>query len=263
MKDYYQILGIPRTATADEIKKAYRRLASQHHPDKGGDTARFQEVEEAYRVLGDPEKRQDYDHPRPQTHFHPGAGGFDFNDLFQMFGANFNRQQRSAVARLTLWIDLADVVRGGPRPVALQVGNTVSNIEIDIPPGIDDGDTIRYPGLAPGGQDLVISYRIKPDSRYDRQGQNITITQMISAWDLLLGTQLEMQDLTGATVLLTVPPRTQPGSLLRLRGKGIPGKSLPGHVGRPAGDLFVKMQARFPDNISSDLLELIRQETGR
>ena len=262
MKDYYQILGVSRSASADDIKRAYRRLASQHHPDKGGDTAKFQEVEQAYRILGDPDSQREYDNPRSQMHFRGDAGTFDLNDLFQMFNHNFNKS-RSAVARLTLWIDISDVVRGGPCPVAVQVGNSVSNIEIDIPPGIDDGDTIRYPGLAPGGQDLVITYRIKPDPRYERQGKDITVNHPVSVWDLLLGTQLEMQDLTGTTVLLTIPPRTQPGSLLRLRGKGIPGKSLPGHVGRLAGDLFVRAVARFPDDISQELLEQIRRETGR
>jgi curved DNA-binding protein len=259
VKDYYQILGVPKTAAADEIKRAYRRLASQHHPDKGGDKTKFQEIQEAYAILGDPDKRQIYDNPRPQTHFHTGPGSFDFNDLFQMFGANFQRQQGS-LARLTLWIDLLDVVRGGPRVVALQVGNTISNVEIDIPPGIEDGDVIRYPGLAPGKQDLLITYRIKPNARYERQGKDIIVSHSVPLWDLILGAEIEIQDLSGGIVLLKVPPRTQPGSLLRLRGKGIPSKSFAGHSVKTAGDLLVRMVARIPDHISAVLLEQIQKE---
>jgi len=261
VKDYYKILGVSRTSSIDDIKRAYRRLASQHHPDKGGDTARFQEVEEAYRVLGDPSQRQVYDNPRPHVNvnFSSGTDGFDLNDLFQMFGRNFQRQQGS-IARLTLWVDLVDVVRGGPRVVALQVGNSVSNIEIDIPPGIEEGDTIRYPGLAPGKQDLVITYRIKPDPRYERQGRNIIMTQSVSLWDLILGAEIEIQDLIGNRVLLTVPPRTQPGALLRLRGKGIPPKTFGNQTSGSGGDLLVRMTAKIPEDISSSLLEQIKQE---
>lgn len=260
MKDYYRILGVERTATADDIKRAYRRLASQHHPDRGGDTAKFQEIQEAYSVLGDVQKRSEHDNPRQRVHVNmAGPGDFDLDSLFQMFGANF-RQTRTNAARLTLWIELSDVVRGGPRAVSLQLNNIVTNVEIDVPPGIDDGDTIRYPGLAPNGQDLVITYRIKPDPKIERQGQNVTVNHTVSAWDMLLGADIQIQDLAGQTVILTVPPRTQPGSLLRLRGKGIPGKSLPGYQGRPPGDLLIRVQARFPDSISPELLSAINKE---
>jgi DnaJ-class molecular chaperone len=263
VKDYYRILGVDRLASADDIKRAYRRLASQHHPDRGGDTAQFQEIQEAYSILSDQQRRSEYDNPQQRVHVNMGgAGNFDLDSLFQMFGTNF-RPQRSNSARLTLWIGISDVVKGGPRVVSLQLNNTVTNVEIDVPPGIDDGDTIRYPGLAPGGQDLVITYRIRPDPRIERQGQNVTITHTVSVWDLLLGADVQITDLSDTTVILTVPPRTQPGSLLRLRGKGIPGKSLPGYQGRPPGDLLVRIGAKFPDTISEELLSAVNKELGR
>ena len=261
MKDYYQILGIAKTASADDIKRAYRRLASQHHPDRGGDTAKFQEIQQAYSILGDEQKRSEYDNPRQRVHVNMGGtGDFDLDALFQMFGTNFRQSRTNNAVRLTLWIDISDVVRGGPRVISLQFNNTVTNVEIDMPPGIDDGDTIRYPGLSPGGQDLVITYRIRLDARMERQGQNVTITHTVSVWDMLLGADVSIQDLAGNTVILTIPPRTQPGALLRLRGKGIPGKNLPGYQGRPAGDLLVRVQARFPDTISQELLTAINKE---
>ena len=113
MTDHYATLGVAKTATADEIKRAYRRLASQHHPDKGGDTAQFQKIEEAYRVLSDPAQRQRYDNPQPNF------GGFSFqqgqnlHDIFgQMFGQNspFGSQRPKSHIRMTIWITLADVL---------------------------------------------------------------------------------------------------------------------------------------------------------
>lgn len=259
MKDYYRILGVERSAKPDDIKRAYRRLASQHHPDKGGDKERFQEIQEAYSVLGDEQKRSEYDNPRQRVHVNTGPAGFDFDSIFQMFGANF-RPQHPTLTRINLWISLEDVARGGARPVSLQISNTVSTVEINIPVGIDDGDTVRYAGLAPGGLDLIVTFRISPNPLWHREGRNVTTDIEMSAWDLLLGTQTTIRDLTGSTLLLTVPPKTNPGSILRLRGRGLPASSLPGRMGGPPGDLFVRVQARWPDQVSESLLSAIKGE---
>lgn len=182
------------------------------------------------------------------------------DEIFNMFGVNV--QQRNASARIALWISLEDVARGGPRVVALQAGNSVSNVEIDIPVGVNDGDTIRYPRLSPNGHDLVITYRVKPDPRWQRDGRNITTERPVDLWDMILGCEIPVTDLTGATLMLSVPPRTQPGSTLRLRGRGIPAGNMPGRGGGPAGDLFVKVQARLPNTISDELLAAIQREKG-
>ncbi len=264
MKDYYQILGVNRSATEDEIKRAYRRLASQHHPDKGGDKARFQEVQEAYGVLGDAQKRQEYDNPKPQFNFSAGGHpGFDFNEIFEMFGVNPRRQQQGQ-ARISIWIGIEDVARGGPRIIALQMNGQVHNVEIDVPAGLNDGDTIRYAKLAPGGHDLVVSYRIRPDFRWEREGKDITTEQSVNIWDLILGCEIIIQDPAGRELMLTVPPRTQPGSKLRVRGRGLPARQLPGDaVNSVAGDLFVRIQARLPDNIPEEVISVIKQNQGR
>lgn len=261
MKNYYETLGVPRTATDAEIKQAFRKLASQHHPDKGGDTQRFQEIQEAYATLGDSAKKQQYDNPQPQMP-HGMPHGFNFNDIFGMFGMHAQQHHRQS-PRLSLWITLEDVARGGPKMVAVQVGPRVSNIEINIPPGINDGDTIRYSQLSPDGQDLVISYRIKPDPVWRREGKNITTDREVSIWNLVLGSEIPITDLTGTSLMLTIPPHTQPGSLMRVRGRGLPGSSLPGQHSPGSGDLFVRLQAKLPDTISDRLLEAIRQETGK
>lgn len=258
MKDYYSILGVARTATDDEIKRAFRRLASQHHPDKGGDTEKFQEIQEAYGVLGDNQKRAEYDNPARRVHVNMGPGGFNIDDIFNMFGVNMHQRQMNP--RMTLWVQLADAARGGPRAVSLQINNSVTTVQIEIPSGINDGDTIRYPRLAPDGQDLIVTFRIHPDPRWERNGRDITTEIRVDVWDLILGADIPIVDLIGATLVLTVPPRTQPGAVLRLRGRGMPPSTLPGRAGGPPGDLFVRVQARLPDKISEDLLSVIRKE---
>lgn len=265
MKDYYRILGVARTATEDEIKKAYRKLASQHHPDKGGDKSRFQEVQEAYSVLGDAQKRAEYDNPRPQMNFGSMGGhpGFDFNEIFEMFGVNPRRQQQGQ-ARISIWIGIEDVARGGPRLIALQMGGQVHNVEIDVPVGLNDGDTIRYAKLAPGGHDLVVSYRIRPDFRWEREGKDITTERTVNVWDLVLGCEITIEDPAGRELILTVPPRTQPGSKLRVKGRGLPARQLPGDpAGQSVGDLFVRVQARLPDEIPESIILAIKQHLGR
>lgn len=262
MKDYYQILGIDKSASAEDIKRAYRRLASQHHPDKGGDTAKFQEVEEAYRTLGDPAQRQQYDNPRPNhMHMNFGPGGFDFDEIFSMFGTNFRQQQSQA--RISLWVTLQDVAQGGPKIIALQVNGKVNNVEIDVPPGINDGDTVRYPKLAPGGHDLVITFRIRPDAAWQREGQHLITEQEVEVQDLILGCDIEVSDILGNKLVLTVPPMTQPGSTLRLRGRGLPSSQMPGRRSHStAGDLLIRVHTRLPKNIPTDILEALRRWRG-
>lgn len=262
MKDYYRILGVDRSATSDDIKRAFRRLASQHHPDKGGDTTRFQEIQEAYAILGDDAKRQRYDSPQPQgMQFNFGTTGFDIDQLFAMFGQG-KRAQAVRTPRLTLWIGLRDAAEGGDRAVAMQVGDTVSNVSISIPVGIADGDIIRYPALAPGGQDLVITFRIKDEPGWIRNGQDLTCEIDVDILDLILGSQINFKDVRGRSLLLTVPGATQPGTLLRLRGQGLPASTLPGRHGQRPGDLIVRVRAKFPERFSDQFLSAVRQERG-
>lgn len=261
MKDYYRILGVTRSATADEIKQSYRRLASQYHPDKGGDTVKFQEIQEAYSVLGDEQKRREYDNPRPQFNFNGGApGGMNIDDIFNMFGVNMQRRQMSP--RIQLWITLEDVARGGPRMVSLQVGDRAATVEIEIPRGIAENDTIRYPRLSPDGQDLVVVYRIKPDSRWQRDGRDITTERQVSIYDLVLGAEIPIEDLTGATLMLAIPAGTQPGSLLRMRGRGLPSSTLPGRAGGANGDLLVRVQGYIPTELPQEVIDAVRRARG-
>ncbi len=256
MTDHYATLGVARNATQDEIKRAFRRLASQHHPDKGGDTKKFQEIQAAYDTLGDEAKRQAYDNPAPQFQgFGPGAQFGNMHDIFsQMFGGQspFGQQPRRNHVRMSLWITLLDVARGGRRPVALGTQAGTSTVEIEIPQGINDGDNVQYPGIAPGGQDLVIQFRIQPHANFQRQGLNLATTHKVSIWTLILGGETEVQTVEGNRLVVKVAPHTQPGTTLRLRSQGL------GDQSGQKGDLMVQIQTEIPKTIAPEIITAIQ-----
>jgi DnaJ-class molecular chaperone len=257
--NHYQTLGIDKSATGDDIKRAYRKLASQNHPDKGGDKTKFQEIQNAYSILGDENKRAAYDNPQPQFNgfsqaYHQHTP-FDLDAIFNQFGARFSQQgqQRRSQTHAVIWVTLQDVAIGGNRTVGLGSQHGAIAAEIEIPLGVADGDSLIYNGLAPGGGDLVITYRIHPHPQWQRDGANITADRVISIWECITGTEVMIRDIVGNQLSLSVPPRTQPGSTLRLRGRGLKQRN------GPQGDFFVRIQAKIPDVIDEELLKMIEK----
>jgi len=257
MRTHYETLGVDRGATPDQIKRAYRKLASQHHPDKGGDKAKFQEIQTAYDTLGNPQRRSEYDNPRPQGfgfQGHPGGQGFDFQTIFDVFGARFQHpQQRAQRAQMTLWITLQDVAVAARKTISVGTPQGTQVVEIDIPANIDDGDNVQYSGIGPGGMDLIITFRIHPNPKWRRQGPNLTVDQDISVWDLILGGEILIQDILGNQFNLTIPPRTQSNTTFRLKGRGL------GQKGNSPGDMFVRVNATIPAHIPEPLIAAIAQ----
>lgn len=260
MTTHYETLGIAKNATPDEIKRAYRKLASQHHPDKGGDTAKFQSIQTAYDTLSNPQKRAEYDNPRPQGHPHGfqfrSDGPFDFETIFNMFGTRFQppgQQQRHQQARMELWVTLMDVALGGRRTVSVGTSQGVNAVEIEIPLGIEDGSTVQYPRIGPNGMDVLITYRIHPHPSWQRQGLDLFCEYTVSFWDLILGGDIRIKDIVGNELLVTVQPNTQPGTQLRVRGRGLRAKT------GLTGNLFIKIQGKLPDSISPELMDMIKQ----
>lgn len=253
MKDYYQILGIERAATADDVKRAYRRLASQHHPDKGGDKSRFQEIQEAYDVLGNSQRRQQYD--QPSYGFAPE--GFAFQDVFDIFRQQAMAQGRTRVTRMQLWIGYRDLLDPAPKTVSVATPQGQANIELTVPGHIEDGESVRYPRLAPGGHDLVVQFRIRPDEDWRHDARNLIAEFEFTIWDLILGSSVTMTTPEGITMDVRVPAGTQPGSSLRVRGHGLHDR----RGGR--GDLMIKIAARIPDQISPELMQHIQHEAQR
>jgi len=127
-------------------------------------------------------------------------------------------------------------------------------IEIEIPAGISDGDNVQYPGLAPGGQDLVVTFRIRPDANWQQQDNNLITNLSVSVWQLVAGAEVAVTDIRGTELMLTVPPMTQPGALLRVRGRGLRDRN------GKTGDMLVRMTARVPTKISPELLAAIQKE---
>jgi DnaJ-class molecular chaperone len=254
MTDHYAILGVAKTATPDEIKRAFRKLASKNHPDKGGDTRKFQEVQSAYDTLGDAAKRQAYDNPPPQFTGFPG--GVHVNDIFaQMFGgAGFPGQHpRRNHVRMTLWITLLDVARGGSRPVAIGSAQGQQTAEIEIPLGINDGDNVQYGGIAPGGQDLVVEFRIHANPVFQRAGLNLTCEHRVSIWDMILGGETEIKTIENDALVISVPPQCPNGTTLRLKQRGLRDRS------NNRGDLMVRVTAEIPRTIAPELVAAIQQ----
>ena len=249
MTTHYSTLGVSKDATSEEIKKAYRKLASKHHPDKGGNTATFQRLQEAYSTLSDPEKKAAYDNPSLNRSFHHAAGNQAFDDLFTMFRQQQHARQQQA--RLVLNISLADVVRGGKHTVGIQTLHGTSNIEIEIPPGLHSGENIQYPKLAPGGMDLIITFQIVMPDDWQRDGFNLFTKHRVSIWDLIVGGETTVTDILGNKFKLAIPPKTQPSSVMRLKNKGMPNRR------GPPGDLLIGLSAEIPDHIPDDLLALI------
>jgi DnaJ-class molecular chaperone len=254
MTDHYQTLGVAKNATPEDIKQAYRRLASQHHPDRGGDTAKFQELQQAYSTLSDPQKRAVYDTPSGQS-INPGNPGFDFENIFSVFGARFaqQQQQRNHHARMTLWITLQDVAQGGRKPISVGTHQGTLTVEIEIPPGINDGDTVHYARIGPMGMDLVITFKIHANPKWQRNGLNLTVDYELSVWDLILGGETVVQDIQGTQLSLTIPPRTQPMTVFRIRGRGLAQRS------GPPGDLLIRVQAKLPADIPQNIIDAIAQ----
>ncbi len=298
-KDYYQILGVDRSASADDVRKAYRKLAMQYHPDRNpGDKRaeeKFKEINEAYQVLSDPQKRARYDQlgsaysnwqqrgGSPNDFDwsqwfsgQPGAGGGtrveygDINDLFgqdifsdffrSIFGGGGGgRAQASTRARQA---------PAYQQPVSITLdeayhGTTRTlqsdgrHLQVRIPPGVKTGSKVRVAGGGPEGLDLYLIVEVEPDQRFERQGDNLRGTATVDLFTAVLGGEAEVQTLDG-TVKLKIPPGTQPEQVFRLSGRGMPRlKSAQGK-----GDLFVRVKVRIPKNLTEKQKSLL-QEAAR
>lgn len=289
-RDYYQVLGVSKTASTDEIKKAFRRLARKYHPDvsKEADAAkRMSEINEANNVLSDPEKRAAYDalgsghyngqdfRPPPDWNAgreYSGAGMSDaeaqgFSDFFaSMFGDAARgagprgghrgdggaRQMRGEDHHAKVTISLADAYHGATRAITLRAarldesGHVISDeraLNVNIPKGLKEGQHIRLAGQGSPGfnggaaGDLFLEIHFAPDSRYRIDGRDVIERLPLAPWEAALGATIAMPTPSG-TVQVKVPPGSQAGNRLRLRGRGIPGE--------PAGDLYLEISVVLP-----------------
>ena len=250
MQNPYQTLGVTPGATADEIKRAYRKLASQHHPDKGGDKTKFQEIQGAYDAITN---------PNPATHntgHNFQHGGFNFDHIFDVFGARFQHghPRMAQQARMSLWITLRDVAQGGRRTISVGTAQGTQTVDIEIPLGINDGDAVQYPGIGPAGMDLIVSFRIHPDAEWSRQDLNLVTERTVPIWTLMLGGEIQVRDLLNTTLDVTIAADTQPGTLIRLKSRGLRSRA------GPVGDILIRVQASIPKQVDANILDQIRDK---
>ena len=288
-RDYYEVLGVAKGASDNDIKKAYRKLARQYHPDRNpGDKqaeTRFKEIQDAYDILSDKQKREQYDRfgfvgPGAAAGA-AGAGGFpggfqfrwgnaqggggptninpeDLEEILSNFGgfpgfggarpgrAGTNRRRQAApppdqVPEVAIPFETA--ANGGS--VTLDVDGT--HIDLKIPAGVADGQTLRLRGQGPGGQDIYVKLRVNPHAYFRREGNDIILEVPLSVAEAALGATVDVPTLDGQRLGVKVPPGTSSGSRLRLRGRGIKG-----------GDQYIEIKVVVPaakDARSRELIE--------
>jgi len=305
-RDYYETLGVPRDASNEDIRKAYRKLAREHHPDVNKDPGaddRFKEISEAYEVLRDPDKRKRYDQlganwkagqdvsgaPGWEDVFRRGrqrggggggpSGGFgdgvrvefggdldgaDFSEffgdlfgggggrssIFDSFGAGSGRTRRSADQEAILELSLEEAAAGGTKRLSIDG----RELEVDLPPGVRDGQRLRVRGGASsdGDGDLILRIRLRPHPRLRLKGDDLQVDLPIAPWEAALGAKVPVQTLTG-TAQVTVPPGSSSGRRLRLRGEGLPKE------GGGKGDLYAVVSIKVPKKLTRTERDLFEQ----
>lgn len=270
--NYYNTLGINKNASDDEIKTAYRKMAMKHHPDRGGDEKKFKEVEEAYRTLSDPEKRRMVDMGVDPNSTTGMGGGFNqgpfefhfgsdnFQDIFNNFGFGFNRpQRRNKSLSVMIAINLEDALNGKDINAEIGLPNGKKKlVNISIPPGVEDGQQIKYKGMGdqtmqdlPAG-DLIVNIRVNPHPVFQREGDMLLIKKTISVWDAILGTSLTINTIDRKTLNISVPPGTQPETMLSCKGEGMTNIRT-----RQRGNLLIKILIEIPRNLNQESLALV------
>jgi curved DNA-binding protein len=277
MADAYETLGVPRGASDEEIKRAYRKLAAQHHPDKqGGNTQKFQEIQSAYETLSDPQKRQQHDNPNPfgqggphSSHFEFHFGGNGPEDIFQHFfsqgfggGHTFHRQaqpRRNKDLRISISISLNSTLADQFKTVSVQTtkGDRF-NVDVKIPRGASNGTTIKYTQMGDNffdtltRGDLYVIINIELDKRFELHGIDLLTKLEINSLDAIVGCDKIVQGIDDREFSIKIPPGCQYGTRFGLQGQGL--YQMNSGV---RGDMVVEVIVKTP-TVPEDLLTMLR-----
>src|ERR671910_580205 len=267
-KDYYRVLGVSDTASQKDIKSAYRKLSREYHPDANpGDTAaeeRFKEVSAAYDVVGDAEKRKEYDEVRklgPMGGMFggaggpggPGAGGVPGDDIRDLRGVLDDNQGFFSFSSPCPQCAGRGYTIDEPCPTCRGTGveHRPREVKVRIPAGVDDGQRIRLRGRGGPGRnggragDLYVTVRVAPHELFGRKGSDLTLTMPITFPEAALGANVAVPTLDGGPVKVRIPAGTRSGRTFRVRGKGVEGR-------RKTGDLLVTVEVAVPQKLSAD-----------
>ena len=242
--DYYSILGVDQTASADEIKRAYRKKAAQHHPDRGGNEEEFKRIQEAYDTLNNPQSKQNYDNPMPEMDMENFWNNFDMHFGHRTYAKNAN-------------IDLSVTVKADEifQPLSKVVVARISSAEItrtiSIPAGINHGSTIRFKGLGdrthqnlPAG-DLRVTVFVSCPSGWHKDDLDLHTKINIDAFDAMLGSAVEITNLNQKKLNLKIPPGCSQDQVLKLKGQGYSARG-------KTGDLMVHIKINTPKAQTED-----------
>lgn len=292
-EDFYKILGVSETANESDIKKAYRKLASKHHPDKGGNTEVFQKIQEAYSTLSDQQKRAEYDHIRkygnashgfkqhgPFSNPFSGMSGFHFGDFdingmddfigkqYRPFKQKHSNNRKNKDLKITIPVSLKDTLKAHKKTIEVKTTNRINSstiVEIDIPRGVNNKTTIRYQGLGdnlfenlPRG-DLIVNFIIVEDPNFAIIDEiNLLHTVNISVLDAIIGTNINITTLDGIDILLHVKPGTQSSTKLRIKHHGLYKENASSESDR--GHLLVQLNIQVPCATINELLAMKTEE---
>ena len=274
MTDYYSILGVNENATQDDIKKAYRKLANQHHPDKGGDQAKFKDISVAYDTLSDSSKKEEYDQQRAYSkaggqQFRFNTGSFDFGDIFgqQPFGHPFadmfgRAPRRNRDLNIQCTISLLDSFMGKQVEANYRLpSGKPQTVVITVPTGINHGETIRYQGLgddtipnAPRGH-LNVTIIIKPDPVFRREGDDLYVNVELSPIEAMIGCTKKVKSLTGEEMSIDIRPGIEHGAEFAKHGAGFRNVSS-GQYGRFVSSIVIKVPAITDQELVKKLKDL-------
>jgi curved DNA-binding protein len=259
--DPYTTLGVNQSASDQDIKKAFKDLAKKYHPDRGGDEAKFKEINEAYDKIKTADKRQQFEASKhfggDGFRFDFGGDGFDptnvqdiFNQFFGQGARTYRRQSPNKNIQINLEVSLEDVYTGITKRI--HIDQTGKDIDIKIPRGIAHGQSIRYNGLGmstnrnmPTG-DLMCRIYIANHPLFVRDGLNLYAEKSISVWNAINGTTIQMPTIDGKNISIKIPPGTQPGNVMKIPQHGMINTS-----GR-YGDYFVKINVSIPKNLTKE-----------
>lgn len=262
MTNYYEVLGVNENASQEEIKKAFKKLAMTHHPDRGGSEQRFKQVNEAYSTLGDENLRAQYDQQRRGGSIHdmfefPGNFSFHFGPGSEIFGTHFGqgfRQQRRANKHINMRVEitLEDVLNGKNvlGNIKLPSGRE-ETIDIQIPKGLESGDHIRYQGLGDDSianaarGDLIVVIKELPHPTFRREGQNLSCDIRIDAFEAILGTSKRITTIDNKEFEIDIPAGTQPMTILNMTGYGVPHKQ-----NAKRGNLYIRVIVEIPKTLN-------------